>query len=239
MGPGGSRVTRISGQAALDGARRLKRALLDLAAESYGWPANQVELTGDRFVGGGESADFACAAALIGRGGVVEVNGSYETAHREGMPLETNTAAYAVEVEVDPETGTVRVLDALLVAAVGTIVNPLGHQGQLDGGFAFGLGAAFTEDLSSIEGRVQSLNLGEYKLPCQADMPPHRTELVRSVDGPGPFGAQSAGELTNIAVAPAIANAIAAATGARVTNLPMTAERVVWALRERPKAPHL
>jgi len=132
-------------------------------------------------------------------------------------------------VEVDSDTGQITLTDVLQVADVGTIINPVAHDGQLRGGFGFGLGAALMEDLAVADGRVLTPNLSEYKLPTQMDMPPYRVVHVESV-GPGPFGAKMAGELSNCAVAPAIANAIADAVGARIFDLPITSESVLRAL---------
>jgi CO/xanthine dehydrogenase Mo-binding subunit len=231
-GAGGSRVTHVAGQAALDGGQRMKATLEDLAAEAFGWPAGEVRLERDRFVAGAESASFDEVAARLGSGAPVEVQGVYDEAphgHDEGGDY--NAAVYAVEVDVDRETGAVRVRDALQVVDVGTVINPTAHQGQLNGGFAFGFGAALMEELALDEsGKVLALSLGEYKLPTQMDMPPLRTVLLRTEVGPGPFGSKAAGEVTNSAVAPAIANAIADAAGARVMELPITSERVLAAL---------
>jgi CO/xanthine dehydrogenase Mo-binding subunit len=121
----------------------------------------------------------------------------------------------------------------LQVADVGTIINPIAHDGQLRGGFGFGLGAALMEQLAVEDGRVLTANLGDYKLPTQLDMPPYRLVHVPSV-GPGPFGAKMAGELSNCAVAPAIANAVQDAVGVRVVDLPITAEAVRRGLGRRP-----
>jgi len=135
-----------------------------------------------------------------------------------------------VEASLDRDTGAVRIHDVLLVADVGTIINPLGHQGQLDGGLIFGLGAALMEELSVQDGQITTLTLGDYKVPCVMDTPPFRTVLLRDPQlGPGPLGAKAAGELTNTSVAPAVANAVAAC-GARVMIMPLTAERVLDAL---------
>lgn len=231
-GAGGSRVTHVIGQAALDGGTRMKEALQELAAEAFGWPAGQVRLEGDRFVAGDESVGFDEVVRRIGQGAPVEVVGSYGDApHGHDEPGDFNAAVYGAEVEVDPATGEVRVTDALLVVDVGAVINPVAHLGQLQGGFAFGFGAALIEDLPVEDGRVTALTLGEYKLPTSTDMPPLRTVLLETEIGPGPFGAKAAGEVTNSGVAPAVANAVAAAVGARVTELPITAERVLGALR--------
>jgi CO/xanthine dehydrogenase Mo-binding subunit len=94
----------------------------------------------------------------------------------------------------------------------------------------FGIGAALMEDLSVQDGRITTPTLGEYKLPCALDTPRFRTVLIHDPTGPGPLGGKAAGELTNTSVAPAVANAVAAACAARVTQIPLSAERVLQAL---------
>jgi CO/xanthine dehydrogenase Mo-binding subunit len=87
------------------------------------------------------------------------------------------------------------------------------------------------EELPVEDGKVTTLSMGEYKIPNQCDAPPFRTVVVPTTIGPGPFGAKMAGEASNTGIAPALANAIAAACGARVHTLPMTAERIRTAIR--------
>jgi CO/xanthine dehydrogenase Mo-binding subunit len=229
-GAGGSKSTHAIGAVAVQTGTELKQRLQDLAAEVMGWPSDEIALVGDRFLAGSESASFEAVAERIARGGAVEVEGTHEPSreHADGIG-DANFTAFAIEVEVDRETGQVHLKDVLQVADVGTIINPVAHEGQLRGGFGFGLGAAVMEDLAVADGRVLTPNLSDYKLPTQMDMPPYRLVHVASV-GPGPFGAKMAGELSNCAVAPAIANAIHNAVGARVTDLPITAEAVLNAL---------
>jgi CO/xanthine dehydrogenase Mo-binding subunit len=229
-GAGGSKSTHAIGAVAVDTGTELKKKLLELAAEVMGWPAGEISLDGDRFVAGSESAAFADVAERIARGGVVEVEGTHtpDPHHRDDVG-DANFTAFAIDVLVDPDTGQITLTDVLQVADVGTIINPVAHDGQLRGGFGFGLGAALMEELAVEEGRVLTPNLSEYKLPTQMDMPPYRVVHVQSV-GPGPFGAKMAGELSNCAVAPAIANAVADALGVRVTALPITSEAILRAL---------
>jgi xanthine dehydrogenase molybdenum-binding subunit len=139
-------------------------------------------------------------------------------------------------VEVDADTGQVRVENVVTVVDVGTVINPVAHQGQLDGGFVFGYGQAMTEELIHEEGRIITSSLGEYKLPTQMDIPPFRSILLPTEIGPGPFGAKSAGENTNTAVGGAIANAIYDAVGVQIDESPITAERVYAALQAKPAA---
>jgi CO/xanthine dehydrogenase Mo-binding subunit len=229
-GVGGQRVTHVLGRAAQAGATELKVRLEDLAAEAMGWPAGDVRLEYDRFVVGEESAAFEDVVARIVRGEPVAVTGAYDGTHAPGEPGEFEFAGYVVEADVDRDTGVVRIHDVLLVADVGTIINPVAHQGQLEGGLVMGLGAALMEELEVQDGQVTTATLGDYKIPCVMDTPAFRTVLIHDPqDGPGPLGAKAAGELTNTSVAPAVANAVAAA-GARVTRMPLTAERVLEAL---------
>jgi len=230
-GVGGQRITHIIGRAAQAGAVDMKSRLEDLAAEAMGWPAGQVRLEQDRFVAGDASAAFDDVADRIAQGPPVEVEGAYDGNHKPGEPGDFEFAGYVVQAEVDRETGAVHIEDVLLVADVGTIINPLAHQGQLEGGLMFGIGAALMEELGVQDGRITAPSLGDYKVPCAMDTPHFRTVLLRDPTGPGPLGAKAAGELTNTSVAPAVANAVAAACGARVTHLPLTSERVLDALR--------
>jgi CO/xanthine dehydrogenase Mo-binding subunit len=228
-GVGGQRTTHVIGRAAQTGAVELKARLEELAAEAMGWPAGGVRLENDRFVTGDTEAAFDEVAERISRGPLVEVRGEYDSTHAPGEPGDFEFAGYVVEAEVDRDTGTVRIHDVLLVADVGTIINPVAHQGQLDGGLMFGVGAALMEELSVQDGQVTTLTLGDYKIPCAMDTPPFRTVLLRDPTGPGPLGAKAAGELNNTSFAPAVANAVAAC-GARVMHLPLSPERVLAAL---------
>jgi CO/xanthine dehydrogenase Mo-binding subunit len=143
-----------------------------------------------------------------------------------------SVCAYVITVSVDGETGQVKVLDAALVADVGTVINPVAHRGQLEGAFVFGLGQTLMEELRIEDGRVVTTNLDSYKIPTMPDVPPLRITLLTGDLGPGPFGAKSVGELANAAVGPAVANAIRDAVGVRVWSAPITSEKVYEALRE-------
>ncbi|MBO0827188.1 MAG: molybdopterin-dependent oxidoreductase, partial [Streptosporangiales bacterium] len=175
------------------------------------------------------AADIRERLAVEGMGDTaIEARGEYEAA---GHAEDSSFIAEAVEVEVDTETGAITVVDAVIAADTGEVINPTAHRGQLEGGFAFGLGAALMEELAVDDGQVVTGTLGDYKLPTVADMPPLRIIQVRAGGTSGPFGAKAVGELANSGVPPAIANAVAAATGVRLSSLPLTAEAVHGALR--------
>ena len=239
-GSGGSRTTTMVGRAALDGCRILKDTLEDLAAEVMGWPAGQVRIDHDEFVvdGSAERAPFAEVARRIATGPSVQAIGTFDPA--DPHPEDTGDAnfyAYMAEVEVDPETGRVTPIEVVCVVDVGTIINPVAHQGQMDGGFIYGLGQALTEELPHEEGVITTQSLGEYKLPVQMDTPRFRTVLLERDPGPGAYGAKAAGEVTNTAVGGAIANAIYDATGVLIMTSPITSERVLAALRAAGTTP--
>ena len=138
--------------------------------------------------------------------------------------------AQAVEVEVDPETGQVRLTKVVTVQDTGTIINALGHQGQIEGGLVQGIGFALSEEMTLDEnGRITAAHLGEYKMPTMPDIPELVTVNLPS-EGPGPFQAKSIGEMPCVPIAGAIANAVADAIGAPVLQLPITAERALAAM---------
>ena len=139
-------------------------------------------------------------------------------------------SAQVAEVEVDRETGQVKVIRVVTAHDVGTIINPLAHQGQIDGGFVTGFGLAVTEELVTEDGQVLNGSLGDYKLPTMSDIPPLETVLVHTGGGEGPYQAKAIGEFANNATAAAIANAVADAVGVHLFELPITAERVYAAL---------
>ncbi|MCI0789339.1 MAG: xanthine dehydrogenase family protein molybdopterin-binding subunit, partial [Chloroflexi bacterium] len=114
---------------------------------------------------------------------------------------------------------------------VGTILNPLGHQGQIDGAVMQGIGYALTEDLRYDEGHVTTLSMGEYKIPTMPDMPELRTVLVESESGgPTPYGGKAIGEQGISSVAPAIVNAILDATGVSMMEIPVSSEKLFRAM---------
>ncbi|HLI24294.1 MAG TPA: molybdopterin cofactor-binding domain-containing protein, partial [Acidimicrobiales bacterium] len=154
----------------------------------------------------------------------------------ETQPGEAPALAYCAQqatVAVDPETGKVEVLRLVSAVDVADIVRPASHRLQIEGGALMGWGFACLEDLLEEDGQTWAANLSEFKLPTAADSPDLRTVLVTGGRGVGPANVKAVGELSNVAVAAAVANAVADATGVQIRDLPVTAERVYWTLRER------
>lgn len=225
-GAGASRVTHIVGGAARNAATLLRERL----ERETG-----MRLVDDRFVDrSGTSERFETIAERLCVGAPIEVVGTFDGTHGEiGEPADFSFSAYAVEVEVDPETGALRILDVVFAVDVATIINPVAHQGQIEGGYVYGLGNALFEELKADAGKLDALSLGEYKLPSIVDVPPLRTILVEAAPAGGPFGAKMAGEVSNAPLTPAIANAVADAVGARLRTFPITAERIYDKLHRR------
>ena len=147
---------------------------------------------------------------------------------------EASLVAQVAEVEVDAETGEVRVRKLTTAHNTGTILNPLTHQGQIDGAVIMGLGYGMIENLAYDEGgKVLAANLGEYKIPNIQDVPPLKTTILQSDFGSGPYNSMSIGETALIPTAAAIANAVEDAVGVRIKSLPITAEKVLDALKGR------
>jgi CO/xanthine dehydrogenase Mo-binding subunit len=151
--------------------------------------------------------------------------------HAEKKPSVYSFQAIAADVEVDAETGAVQVLKLYFTYDVTKVINPVIHQGQIDGAIVQGLGFSLMEEMAVDEGRVLTLSLGDYKLPNIKDVPPLLTSLVEATEGPGPFGVKAVAEAGISIVAPAIANAVYNATGVRITDLPVTAEKILAGLR--------
>jgi len=236
MGSAASRVTWVAGKATQDAAEQLKASLEQAAAPLLG---ASVVLRDGAF----ERADeppipLAALAPRLAAFAASTVEAARDGAHPPGEPAEYCFSGYLVDVELDPATGAVALLEATLVADVGAVINPIAHAGQLQGGFAMGVGAALMEELRCHGGRITTTTLTHYKLPTALDVPPLRILLLKPDAGPGPFGAKSVGELSTSGVAPAITNAITDACGASVRDLPLTAERVHTALAFAPEAAH-
>jgi CO/xanthine dehydrogenase Mo-binding subunit len=234
-GVGASRTTHIVGGAALDATRQLRADLEAIACEIAGLPPGAMELRGSQFAASDGSVhiawDAAAAALVAARGGeTLSYTGTFDGDPHHGEPQYNNFNGYVVDVTVDRETGAYTINDVVFCVDAGTIINPVAHRGQIDGGFMMGLGHAMTEELIVDEGRIANLTFADYKLPCQMDMPPFHVHILESDRGPGPFGARAVGEVNTSAFGPALANAVHAAVGVRITQLPVTAERIYEAL---------
>src|SRR6185369_15159988 len=143
---------------------------------------------------------------------------------------EASMCAHMAEVEVDPESGALKLNRLVSVHHTGKVLNPLLHDGQIDGSVVMGQGYGLTEELLFAEGKVATIHFGDYKIPNICDIPQLRKIVIETPVGRGPYNSMSIGETPIITVAPAIANAIHDAVGVRIKSLPLSAEKILTAL---------
>ena len=231
-GSGASRVTYVGGQVVQQAAGELMKLILAAGAKGLGCAENEVVFEGGRVVRSDSEGSLSLVeVAKLGGDGKSALRVKKSLNLSEGPPMTTFTAQ-VVELEVDPETGQIRLLDVVTAHDVGTIINPLGHQGQIEGGLLQGVGFGLIEELRMEDGQVSTLNLGDYKLPNIRDIPPLTTVLVEEELGPAPFHGKAIGESSITPTGAAIANAVYDAVGVRFHDLPITAEKVYWALQQ-------
>jgi CO/xanthine dehydrogenase Mo-binding subunit len=234
-----SRSTTLMGLAVLRAARDVRDQLLTIGARQLESERAAVTLRQGRIVAPrGERSYAEAVAGHFGTGGELIGRGTYrgERGHAAlgGEAPFWEVGLAAAEVEVDEDTGRVRVLRYVSVADIGRAINPRECEGQEEGAAMMGLGHTFYEQMVYDRGQLLNPSLIDYRVPQMSDLPgEYRSILVENGDGPGPYGAKGIGESGVIPTAPAVANAIAQATGVRITDLPMTPERVWRALSSR------
>jgi xanthine dehydrogenase molybdenum-binding subunit len=229
-----SRQTYVTGNAAIGAAQALRMAIATTLAEKYDQPPERV-----RFVEGlaqvnGHSLDLKEVVQAIKDEGR-EPRAHYEYWAPTTLPLGQggdmhfafSFAIQAAEVEVDTRTGEVRVLRVIAANDVGRAINPLGLQGQVEGGVVMGLGNALTENFIVEEGRVITDRLARYRMPSIAHTPEIQSIVVEHQTEDGPYGAKGVGEISSIPTTPAITNAIYHAVGVRVDRLPVDQEEIL------------
>ncbi len=238
-----SRQTFVTGNAALHAARSLRQAIASTLAEKYDRPPEQI-----RFIEGLAQIDPAHGGPAIPLGEVVKAMQAeghspcvnYEYWAPETRPLGEggdmhfafSFAAQAAEVEVNTLTGEVRVLRVISANDVGKAINPLGLQGQVEGGVMMGLGNALTENFIVEQGLVITDRMARYRIPSIVHTPEIISIVVEHPIAAGPHGAKGVGEIVSIPTTPAITNAIYNAIGVRVDRLPVDQAELVRELTE-------
>jgi xanthine dehydrogenase molybdenum-binding subunit len=237
-----SRQTYVTGNAVRGAAQALRQALTATLAEKLDCQPDQI-----RFVEGlaqvhGQSipvADVAGEMRLEGRPprALYEYWAPVTRPLGQGgdMHFAFSFAAQAAEVEVDLRTGAVRVITVIAANDVGSAINPLGLQGQVEGGVMMGLGNALTEQFIVENGQVVTDRLARYRVPSIAQTPEIISLVVEHPTEDGPFGAKGVGEIVSIPTTPAITNAIYNAVGVRFDRLPVDQEVILQELsRKQP-----
>ncbi|WP_374666846.1 molybdopterin cofactor-binding domain-containing protein [Ramlibacter sp.] len=239
LGSAASRVTFMAGAAALDAADHLMSRVREVLQVRRGIAPKDVRFVDDGVrVSEAEHLTWAEVAALTGP---FKVNGHHKLDQPYPDPKTgygNYSATYAfgaqgVEVEVDPETGHVRVLKVVAVQDVGRVINQASLDGQMHGGIVQGIGMALTEDLVFDHGRPVNTSLINYRVPRIFETTEIETAYVETLDPRGPLGAKSSGEVSINPTVAAIANAVAHATGIRFRTLPITPHKMLAALRRK------
>ncbi|WP_407277880.1 xanthine dehydrogenase family protein molybdopterin-binding subunit [Aromatoleum evansii] len=251
VGVHASRTTFIAGNSAIGAARKAKAKILAAAAKKHGCDEAALDLRGG-FVVVGETGEPVVELARLMRNlhfsdkaELVMTTFYYEppSVHQDKAFKGDVSAAYAwaaqvVEVEVDTDTGIVKMTKVTGTHDVGRVLNRLGLEGQIEGGVVMGQGYALTENLIVENGVTRNPNFRDYKLVTAPEIPEMDITFVESMDGEGPQGAKGVGEAPAICIAAAAANAIYNATGVRIFALPFTPEAVYRALRGAAPKPH-
>jgi CO/xanthine dehydrogenase Mo-binding subunit len=244
FGAQGSRTAFAVGNACRAAVADLKPRIFVLAAAQLDVEAEACALADKHVVANGKRISLADLArlsqqtggGLIAQGTFIAPPTAYDAKRVEGHVYPAfhspSFHAHAVDLSVDPETGEVTLHKYVVAQDVGFALNPTYIEGQIEGGVAQGLGQALSEEIVYEGGRVVNANLADYKMPTTLDMPRVDTILVQHPSLVGPYGAKGVGEPPNIEPPAAVANAVASATGLRVTVLPITAERIALGLRD-------
>ena len=242
-GTGASRSSLMMGLAAEDAAADIRGQLAEIAAVTFGVQPADVRLCEGGIVAGDRSWTFTellYAYYGIDSGEIIGI-GRISPHSREGRlvqaPLFWETAAGQCGVEIDEDTGEIHVRRYVSVADIGRVINRKGAEGQDEGAAIQGLGHALSEELLYADGQPINATMIDYHVPTIDEVPDvFHTVLIENGDGPGPGGMRGMGEGAILPVAPAIANALARAHGVRITELPLTPERVWRALRTKKDA---
>jgi xanthine dehydrogenase molybdenum-binding subunit len=252
VGVHASRTTFIAGNAAHLAALDARNQIFETAAEIFGvHPERLVARGGNIEVSGssvseGDRKPISLAKVVRSRhfragGKVVIGEGWYDPptkmvdkdTYKGNISAAYGFGAQMAEVEVDTETGSVKVLRLVCANDVGKAINPMAVEGQIEGGAQMGLGYALTEELLIENGKVLNPDFLDYRLFTAADMPEIETIIIETDDPGGPFGAKGVGEMGGTPTAAAVANAVYDAVGIRITKLPITPERLLAALDQK------
>jgi len=229
----GSKTVYTVGVAVMEAAKDARKQTLEIAAKEMEAAVQDLEIENERVVVRGVP-DRGVTLAQIGKKGnlymskVPPVLGVSHPAFSQQAPA---FCAELARIEVDPDTGEVTIHDFVVVQDVGKAINPLGVEGQMQGGAVQSIGMALTEALTfDDQGRLTNPSLLDYKKLTAADLPNIETIIVEKPAPAGPFGARGVGEPPIVPAPAALANAVHDATGVRLTELPLTPERIALAM---------
>jgi len=229
-----SRQTYVSGNAVRLAALSLRKAIMGVLAEKFDLPPKNITFVGGEVIVGNHHLSMKEVAKIMadeGRSPRVRYEYIAPDTQQLGEGRDTHFAysfaAQAAEVAVDVRTGEVTVLQVVTANDVGRCLNPLGLQGQAEGGVIMGIGSALMENFIVDDGVVFTDRMARYRIPTMLQIPEITCFVVEHPTKEGPYGAKGVGEIAGIPTAPAITNAIYHAVGVRVDHLPADQE-FIW-----------
>jgi CO/xanthine dehydrogenase Mo-binding subunit len=232
----GSKTIYTVGTAVLEAARDARKQTLDIAAKEMEAAVDDLEIEDGRVVVRGVP-DKGVTLASIGKKGNLYMSKVPPVLGVSHPAFAVQAPAFAAElarIEVDPDTGQTTIHDFVVVQDVGKAINPLGVEGQMQGGAVQSIGMALTEAMMyDKSGRLMNPSLLDYRKLTAADLPNIETIIVEVPAPAGPFGARGVGEPPIVPAPAALANAVHDATGVRLTELPLSPERIALAVAAR------
>jgi xanthine dehydrogenase molybdenum-binding subunit len=237
----GSRQTYISGNAAKFAAKTLRNSMLSSLAEHYNISPEEIVISNGQIAVNGNQLNFSEAGRIMREEGW-DTKLVYDYISPKTTPLGEpgdkhfaySFAAQAIEVEVNIETGEVRVLKAVGATDVGKAINPLGLQGQVEGGLIMGIGHALTEEFIIKDGIPFTDYLSRYRMPSIHHVPEDiKVIIVEDPTSEGPYGGKGVGEISTMPVPPAIVNAVYNACGIRFHTIPIDQDWLAGKLKEK------
>jgi CO/xanthine dehydrogenase Mo-binding subunit len=232
----------VMGTAVQRAAQDVKRQLLQCAAKLLKQKPDQLRIAdGKVYTRAGEAVSYSKVIVDFfgSKAGEIIGKGLYKDKRSTKAILGSTTTFWevgwgAVEVEVDPETGVIRLLNYVSAADAGKAINPDQCIGQDEGAVMFGIGHTLMEEMIYEDGQLLNPNLIDYRVPTFKDLPQHfHTILIENGNGPGPFGSKGLGEGGLLPVASAVANAVSRAVGVRIQELPLTPLKVWQAIQAK------
>ncbi len=248
VGVHASRTTFVAGNAALGAANKIRQQILEAASKILEEEPSNLDIK-DSVIFSIKNPEKQIPLGKALRrihyttGGKMlmaeyfydPANENFDKEFKGNLSVSYAYGAHGVEVEVDKETGKVKILNYIAAHDVGRAINPLLLEGQIYGGGLQGIGYALGEKMIYKDGRLMNGNFLDYKIPTVKDVPPIQPVIVETEEKEGPFGAKGIGEPGLVPTAPAIANAIYDAIGVRIKDLPITPEKVLAAIKEKEK----
>ena len=235
-GVSAQRTTMQMGNAVHDACEKLKQELFSLAAQVKGGKPEEWQLIQGRLCWAETSFSISEIIRVLGGSGVLKCVGYHSVRPMEkesafaGMDHWAPSAA-AIDLEVNSETGELRILRYSVIADAGKALHYPSAKAQVDGGAVMGFGHALFEETIYQEGQLQNGDAFQYRLPVMKDIPEvFYSSMLEKEDGPGPFGSKGMSQTSIVTVAPAIGNAVYDALGVRVRSLPITPEKILRAM---------